>query len=413
MKNIWIVNHNAIPPSLGGLCRHYYFSKYLGDAGYNIRIITASTIHNTEINMIENKALYLERQMDNVPYTFLRCSCYQGNGLSRIKNMLEFPLQLWKVKKHFEKPDIIFASSPDPFSAFAAIVLSKKLKVPSILEIRDLWPESIVCYKKISRKNPAIQALCWLERWMYKHCDRLIFTMEGGYDYILEQGWEKVVPKEKVFHINNGVDLEEFDYNKEHGRFADADLDDPNTFKVVYTGSVREVNRIDKLVNVAELLKKQAPKVKILIWGGGNHVSKLLDNIQNLGLDNITYKGVVNKKQVHYILSKADANLIQVEQTPIMRFGSSFNKFFEYLAAGKPILSTINVSYDLIKKYNCGIVCEDQSPQTIADNIVKLVQTTEENRVAMGVAARSAAANYCYRNLSKLVQSTIDNLLHE
>lgn len=52
MKNIWIINHSTIPPELGGLNRHYYFSKYLSDMDYEIKIITASAIHNTDINII-------------------------------------------------------------------------------------------------------------------------------------------------------------------------------------------------------------------------------------------------------------------------------------------------------------------------------------------------------------------------
>lgn len=75
-----------------------------------------------------------------------------------------------------------------------------------------------------------------LEKWIYTKADAVVFTVEGAYDYIKEQHWEKEVPRSKVYYINNGVDLELFDYNKEHFRVEDKDLDDPEIFKVVYTG---------------------------------------------------------------------------------------------------------------------------------------------------------------------------------
>ena len=91
---VWIINHYAIPPSMGGLVRHYYFSRYLRKMGHDVRIMTASEIHNTDINMIRDGSLYREEMMDGVPYTFLKTRDYSGNGLSRIYNMLEFPVRI-------------------------------------------------------------------------------------------------------------------------------------------------------------------------------------------------------------------------------------------------------------------------------------------------------------------------------
>ena len=69
--NIWIVNHYAIPPSMGGLVRHYYFSKYLQKKGHTVRIFTSSQIHNTDINMITDKALYKEKKIDGRENTII------------------------------------------------------------------------------------------------------------------------------------------------------------------------------------------------------------------------------------------------------------------------------------------------------------------------------------------------------
>ena len=77
MMNIWIVNHYAIPPCWGGLVRHYYFSKYLTEKGHHVKIFTSSKIHNTDINMIKDKSLFVEQEIDGVEYTFVRSRDYK------------------------------------------------------------------------------------------------------------------------------------------------------------------------------------------------------------------------------------------------------------------------------------------------------------------------------------------------
>ena len=268
--NVWIINHYAIPPSMGGLVRHYYFSKFLRQMGHTVRIFTASEIHNTNINMIRDSSLYKEQEMDGVPYTFLKTRDYSGNGLSRIYNMLEFPLRIQQAVKKFvkngERPDVIYTSAPTIFAAASALVAARRLKVPCVVEVRDIWPESIVEYKGMSRKNPIILALYQLEKWLYKKADRLIFTMEGGKDYIREKHWEDKVPLEKIYNLNNGVDLQEYDKNCQQYRLDDPDLLDESTFKVVYTGSIRLVNNLGKIVEMAEYLQKQGEnKIKFLL----------------------------------------------------------------------------------------------------------------------------------------------------
>ena len=106
--NIWIVNHYAIPPSMGGLVRHYYFSKYLQKKGHTVKIFTSSKIHNTDINMIKDRSLYREEMEDGVEYTFVRSRDYKGNGMDRVINMMDLPFKTWKAmklfyKKHYEK----------------------------------------------------------------------------------------------------------------------------------------------------------------------------------------------------------------------------------------------------------------------------------------------------------------------
>ena len=130
--NIFIINNFASPPSLGGLVRHYYFSKYLSELGYNIRIITASQVHNTQINMAENNKLITERIIDDIEYTFVRTMSYEKNNWRRIYSMLQFSVNsvraIKRLIKDGDEPDIIYLSSPSPFSCYTVMKFAKRKK---------------------------------------------------------------------------------------------------------------------------------------------------------------------------------------------------------------------------------------------------------------------------------------------
>lgn len=403
---VWIINHYAIPPSMGGLVRHYYFSRYLRKMGHDVRIMTASEIHNTEINMIRDGSLYREEMMDGIPYTFLKTRDYSGNGLSRIYNMLEFPVRIQQVVKKLvkggERPDVIYTSAPTIFAAGSALIAARRLKVPCVVEIRDIWPESIVEYKGMSRKNPIIAVLYQLEKWLYRGADRLIFTMEGGKDYICEKGWEKQVPLEKIRNLNNGVDLEEFDRNREEYQLEDADLLDEQTFKVVYTGSIRLVNNLGKVVEMAEYMKQHGEdKIRFLLYGDGTEREELMEQCRQKGLDNIRFPGKVEKKYIPFILSKSDLNLNHVKQTGIMRFGCSLNKQFDYFASGKPVLSDLTVSYDLIERYGAGVTLPTQDTEVLCQEVLRFAHIPKEEYGQYCKNARHAAEQYDYQELTQ------------
>ena len=412
--NVWIINHYAIPPSMGGLVRHYYFSKFLRQMGHTVRIFTASEIHNTNINMIRDSSLYKEQEMDGVPYTFLKTRDYSGNGLSRIYNMLEFPLRIQQAVKKFvkngERPDVIYTSAPTIFPAASAMVAARRLKVPCVVEVRDIWPESIVEYKGMSRKNPIILALYQLEKWLYKKADRLIFTMEGGKDYIREKHWEDKVPLEKIYNLNNGVDLQEFDKNCQQYRLDDPDLLDESTFKVVYTGSIRLVNNLGKIVEMAEYLQKQGEnKIKFLLYGDGTEREQLMQLCEQKGLTNIRFPGKVEKKYIPFILSRSDLNINHVKQTGIMRFGCSLNKQFDYFASGKPVLSDLTVNYDLIERYGAGVTLPTQDTEEMCRQVLRFAHMPQEEYRQICQNARRAAQDYDYRALTQRLLQILED----
>ena len=409
--NVWIVNHYAIPPSLGGLVRHYYFSKYLRQDGHKVKIFTSSKIHNTDVNMIRDGALYKEVVMDDVEYTFVRSRNYRGNGLDRIFNMIDFPFKMWKVMRIFcvfEKPDVIYVSTPDVFTAFFAILFAKKRKVPIITEVRDLWPQSLVEYNKMSSRNPIIQILYQLEKWIYRKSDRLIFTMSEGKEYIRDRGWDKHIDLKKIGYINNGVDIEEFEQNCLKYRVSDDDLERTDVFKVIYMGSVRKANNLGFLIEAAEYLKERTD-ILILIYGDGTEKKQLEDKCRMHGL-RVKFKGRVEKKFVPYILSKSNLNLINIKETRLNKYGCSWNKLFEYMASGRPILCNLPVADDLIEEYNLGVTQRFSSARDYANSILDFCKLPQEQYEAFCANAKRCAEEFDYKKLSKKVEKILSDV---
>jgi glycosyltransferase involved in cell wall biosynthesis len=412
---IQIFNQHATLPESGQFGRHYFFSKYLKRAGYDPVVFAGSNPHNTEMQLVKSKALYQTSQYEGFSFVLVKTCVYDGSKFMRILAMLQYFLRLFAVTRQFDKPQVIIGSSVHPLACVAAIKLAKKHRCKSIVEIRDLWPESIVTYGIKSRSSLIIRLLYKLEKWIYTKADAIIFTMEGGKDYIVEKGWDKEhggsIDLTKVYQINNGVDLELFDYNQKNHVLSDIDLDDPNTFKVIYTGSIRLVNQVETIVDVATYLSDlENNNIRFLIYGDGNERAKLELECKKRKLNNIIFKGHVDKKYIPYITSRASLNLMQYGSTPILRYGASMNKSFEYLAAGKPIVGNIAPKYDYIESNGCGIMREFHSAKEYADAILKVANMPQSEYLVMCENAKMTAKQYDFRVLTEKLITVIKNI---
>jgi glycosyltransferase involved in cell wall biosynthesis len=402
---IWLINQYNMPPEYGHLNRHFNFGKYLKRMGHEPTVFVGSFLHNTKIQMIEDDSTIRKYENADYPYYFIKTCEYSSSKLKRIFAMYEFYKNLLTAVKSFDKPDAILGSSAHPLAAVAAIKLARKFGCQSIVEVRDLWPESFVAYGIVSRKNPLLQLLYTGERWIYKNADKLVFTMEGGKDYIIEQGWNAdqggSIDINKVHHINNGVDLEVFNYNKENYQFEDEDLENSTTFKVIYAGSIRLVNNVKSIVDAAfEIKKLGVENIKFIIYGDGSDRAPLEQYCNENGIDNVVFKGFISKRYIPYILSKSDLNIIHFEQNKIKKYGASLNKMFEYFASGKPTLSDCEFGYDLINKYKCGVVIDNANAKRMAKEIIRINELDVAQYNVLCANASSAAEDYDFINLS-------------
>jgi len=414
-KKIWILNHYATNFYFDKLGRHYSFSENLRKRGYETTIFCASTRHNSADIIEMRGGKYVKKIANNTPYVFVKTVNYYGNGLQRIINMLSFYRNLFPVTKKYikthGKPDVILASSVHPLTLVAGIQIAKKLNIPCICEVRDLWPECVVVFGSLKKNSIIAKVLYQGERWIYQKADRLIFTWEGGKDYIIEKGWEKQIDLSKVKHINNGVDIDQFDKNSEENQVFDPELDDKEYKNIVYAGSIRKINNLGMLLDTAKIIQNQGIKdIRFLIYGFGTECEILKKRCREENISNVFFKGRIEKKYIPSVLKRSYINIMHHSSASIDRYGQSQNKLFEYLAAGKFIIQTYTPGYSVVAKYNSGFDVSIQNAEEIAKIIIKACNDDECYQI-FSENARKSAQDYDFKKLTQSLIETIEDIV--
>lgn len=413
-KNVWIWNHYATNMYFDKAGRHYWFAENLIKEGYKPTIFSASVNHFSNENIDTKSERYTEKIINDIPFVFVKTSDYKGNGKRRILNMISFFRNLFPVANQYAKvnglPDVILASSVHPLTLVAGIKIAKKFGVPCICEVRDLWPESIVAYGALKRNSIIARLLYQGEKWIYKKANLIIMTWEGGKEYITDQGWNREINIDKVKHISNGVTINTFDRNSIENNIDDSDLYDYNYKNVVYAGSIRKVNNIGLLLDSAKIIQEQGySKIRFLIYGSGDESEMLRQRCKDESINNVMFKGRIEKKYIPSVLKSAYINILHNSSTSLDKYGQSQNKFFEYLAAGKCIIQTYSTGYSICEKFNCGISAPIQNAEEVA-KIIILACNDNENCKIMGQNARKASYEFDFEILTQKLISIIESI---
>lgn len=350
--------------------RHYWFAENLIKSGYMPTIFCASTNHFSDNSVDMKGKKYITNFLNSVSFVFVKTPEYKGNGKSRIINMVSFYKNLFPVAKEYAKthgkPDVILASSVHPLTLVAGIKIAKKFGVPCICEVRDLWPETLVAMGKIKRNSIPARLLYALEKFIYKKADRLIFTFPGGKDYVESIGLDS----SNVRYINNGVDLEQFNKNKIEYIYNDADLNDESIFKIIYTGAMGQANALNYLIKAAQAIQcKGIENIRFILFGDGYQKIDMEKYVQDNNINNVVFKGKVEKKYIPNILSKSGLKgIIDIDIFKI---------------SGEYYISEVNPRFGggYPHAYECGV----DIPKMIINNLKGCINEVQIDRYSEGV----------------------------
>ena len=328
MKIIYIHQYFNTPRMTGGT-RSFEMARRLVAMGHEVHIVTSSRDHSS------SKDSYFTREEGiNVHWIPVAYSNKYGD-INRIFAFLKFA---WgaTIKGISLQGDVVFATSTPLTVALPGYLVSRKLSVPMVFEVRDLWP--ILPIAIGSLKNPLLQWLAFkLERFAYVNSSRIVALSEGMKEGVVATGYDP----DKVSVIPNSCDLDLFNVDDKVNRSLDfrARNNIPNdAILVVYAGTFGRINGVDYLVNLADRLK-DLPNIQFLAIGDGAEFDKITELAQSRGVlgKNFLILGGVSKLEMVNVLAAADlatSLFIPLEEME----ANSANKFFDALAAGCPIL---------------------------------------------------------------------------
>lgn len=264
----------------------------------------------------------------------------------------------------FEKYDLVFATTT-PLTAGIPGVFARWLRrKPFVFEVRDLWPELPKQMGVI--KNPLVLWGMSLLEWIsYRSAHRCIGLSPGIVEGIVKRG----VHKDRIQLVPNGCDLEIFGRDMTPWR-PDGVLDED--LMAVFTGTHGVANGLNAVIEVAQELKsRNRLDIKLVLVGQGKLKEQLQQKANENDLDNIVFHPPVNKETLAGLMAKADIGMQLLANVPAFYFGTSPNKFFDYISAGLPVLNNYpGWLADMIVENECGYVVPPDDPVAFADALV-------------------------------------------
>lgn len=412
-KIIWIVNYYTGAPDRIYNPRYLELARYFMDAGYKVITFNATTACKNTDELEKSRKWCVVKQYGDYIYVHVKVPHYVGNGLKRMWSIFVFALKMFVHRHSFPRPDVVLHNIHTPFD-YPILWMARGLKTKYIAEAWDMWPENFVTFGLVKASNPAMKFFYWLERRLYQKADRIVFTFEGGADYIRQKGWDREnggkIDLGKVHYINNGVNIDAFDANcKAHPR-PDEDMNNPDFYKIVYLGSIFRVNNVKTLIDSASLLSDN-PKYRFFIYGDGSERPMLEQYARDNHIDNVVFKEKrIPLEECAWVVSQATVNVMNYQKNFGIH-GVSSGKMFQYFAAGKPVCCNISLNYSEISRRNLGVDRDLDTPEQYAEAMRSLAEQSPEDYAAMCARVRKAGEDFDYKVLAARELEVIEGLL--
>ena len=309
-----------------------------------------------------------------------------------------------------KRPDVVIATSPHLLCGYAGLFLHWLRRVPFVLEIRDLWPESIAVVGAMQR-GCLYRVLELMEVRLYKSATHIVTVTDAMRDEIAA----KAPVAQRLSVVPNGVDLDMF-------APADSTLnrqstpENPRQFVLAYIGTVGLAHGLEIVVESVDILRQRGrDDIRVLIVGDGAVRHDLEQMVQERGLaDRIRFTGRVDRQEVPQIMATSDAMLIHLLRDDLFRTVVP-SKVFEAMAMNRPVLMGVpGESSDLIERSQAGLFFESGSAESLVEQLLRLVDDSSlYARLSNGFARQSIAQSYNRDRLAEQLWQILKNVANE
>jgi glycosyltransferase involved in cell wall biosynthesis len=390
---ILFLTHNFPPEANAVAIRTYEHAKLWVKMGHQVEVVTCAPNHpkGKLYEGFRNKLLQRE-QMDGIDVVRVWSYLAANEGVVlRSLNYLSFPLSAIAQSWRLARPDIIVSSSPQMLTALSGYLISRLKRVPWVLEIRDLWPASIVAVGALKR-GPVVRGLEALERFAYRNADHIVSVTRSFVDHFEALG----VPREKVSVIPNGADIALFAEPRYDAALA-AELGVTGKFVAAYVGTHGMAHSLTTVLDAAERLRGR-DDIRFLLVGSGAEQARLRARRDAMGLANVIMLDQQPRQRMPAIWGLANASIVHLRKTPLFRAVIP-SKIFEAMAAGVPtLLGVEGEAAGIITDAGAGLLFEPENAGALAEAVTRLAENPDLAK-SLGANGRRAAAEHYDRRV--------------
>lgn len=359
--------------------RSYQFAKKLIEQGHQVTIVCGSNNLSATGLKTEFKNRKREGFVDGIK--IIEFNLAYSNNISLIKRsliFLQFSLKTILLALTYQY-DLIFATSTPLTVAVPGIAAKWLRRKPFVFEVRDLWPE-LPKAMGVIRNKLLLNALSILEWSAYHSANYCIGLSPGMVAGIEARG----IKSEKIKMIPNGCDLEIF-YPLEK-KISHKD------FTAIFAGAHGLANGLDIVLDAAKILQQQNRRdIRILLVGEGKLKAHLVQRSKTENIDNCIFMAPVPKLAINQLFATADVGLMILANIPAFYYGTSPNKFFDYIAAGLPVIvNHPGWLADLLLQHQCGKAVPPEDAMALANALITLADQRDQ-LIEMGKNARFLA----------------------
>lgn len=409
INNIWYCHPYAGGPGFGNSARAFHMASCWQKYHRQVTVFSASWHHL----MGAGQSFSGSQMFEGVRYVFVSSRPYAGNGLSRLRNMLDYCIGLARnaedYAERFGRPDVIVVSSPHPYAILVCLRLARRWGARLIFEVRDLWPLSLTELAGVSVWHPLALFTGWVERFAYRHADACVSLLPGAEAHMRERG---LLPG-RFHYIPNGVLSNPSSPASSGVMDGSAVLEyvqmlrDKGCFIVIYPGAMGPPNNMLPLIEAAQRLALSGDaSIQFVLMGQGGDVDRLKHRVEALALQNVHFFPQARRGVALAMMRLASVGYVSVRRLSIYRHGISFNKLFEYMQQELPVVFAADVPGNPVELSGCGVVTSPDEPEIIADAIRELATRPLPTLNAMGHLGKQYVEKF--HDYDVLAQSYLD-----